>query len=62
MTPAESEVGRMSIWDKVLTAALNTGKDIDAAIASAEKAVKAFEDRFHAEAEKVIHGTDVSGP
>lgn len=41
----------MSLWDKALTAALNVGKDIDEALAWAEKATKAFEERFHKDAD-----------
>jgi len=48
----------MGIWDKVLTAGLNTGKDIDTAIEHAEKAVRAFEARFHKTVESV-NGTDL---
>jgi len=58
VTLSESELGRMGIWDKVLTAGLNTGKDIDTAIEHAEKAVRAFEARFHKTVESV-NGTDL---
>lgn len=49
MTPAETEQGRMNIWDKVLTSELNARKSVEEAIASAELAVMAFEARFHAD-------------
>jgi hypothetical protein len=49
MTPVETEQGRMSLWDKALTATLNMGKPIEEAIHAAEKAVDAFEARFHAD-------------
>ena len=52
MNLPETEQGRMNIWDRVLTAALQKGKDIEAAIQDAEKAVDAFEARFHADAVK----------
>jgi hypothetical protein len=61
MTLTETEQGRMTLWDKALTAALNTGKDIDEAVRWAEKAVTSFEARFHADVAKVedvIHGVD----
>jgi len=48
VTLEETEQGRMSLWDKCLTAALSAGKDINEALAWAEKATTAFEDRFHA--------------
>lgn len=49
MTLAETEQGRMNIWDKALTTALNLGKDIHEAIGWGEAAVMAFEARFHPE-------------
>lgn len=50
--PAETEMGRMTLWDKCLTAALNAGKDIHEAIQWAETAVDKFEARFHAVVKK----------
>jgi hypothetical protein len=49
MTPNDTEQGRMNIWDKAFSFALQGGKDVDAAIQAAEKAVDAFEARFHAD-------------
>ena len=55
MTLQETEQGRMSLWDKCLTAALNTGKDIHEALSWAEAGTKAFEDRFHKVVTEVEH-------
>lgn len=49
MTPQETEQGRMNLWDKAFTSALNLGKSVEEAIQTAEKAVEAFEARFHAD-------------
>jgi hypothetical protein len=49
MTPNESEQGRMNLWDKAFTSMLNLGKPVEEAIQAAEKAVDAFEARFHAD-------------
>lgn len=63
MNMQETEQGRMNIWDKAFTVVLNAGKTVEEAVQSAEKAVDAFEARFHAD---VVHarkelGTLVSG-
>lgn len=57
MTLAETEQGRMTLWDKALTAALNQNKTIDEALEWAHKAVESFEAKFHAVAKELV--TDV---
>jgi hypothetical protein len=48
MTPDETVQGRMNLWDKTFTAAMTTlGKRVEEAIKDADKAVDAFEARFH---------------
>lgn len=49
MNPQETEQGRMNIWDKALSYTLQGGKSVDEAIQAAERAVEAFEARFHAD-------------
>lgn len=49
MSPEETEIGRMNIWEKCLHAGLAAGHPVQEAIAWAEQAVTAFEARFHQE-------------